>query len=66
MEKENATHETKVNQLEELLEKEREEYEEEIAELRFQLEENGSLSGAFLGTTEELNKLRNENLELDR
>ena len=66
MDKENAVLKTQVESLENLIEKEREEYEEEIAELRFQLEENGNLSGAFLGTAEELTKLRNENLELDR
>jgi len=65
MDKENAELKQRLEEAEELLEKDREEYEEEIAELRFQLEENGNLSGAFLGTAEEISKLRNENLELD-
>lgn len=65
MDKENADLKLQIEELEELLEKEREMNEEEVADLRFQLEENGNLSGAFLGTAEEISKLRQENLELD-
>jgi hypothetical protein len=65
-EKEIAVLSTKVDQLEETIAKERDEYEEEIADMRIQLEESGSMSGHFLPNQDELNKLRQENLELDR
>lgn len=34
--------------------------------MRVQLEESGNMTGIYMGTSEELAKLRHENMELDQ